>query len=86
MHTSISLGLPQGSVVKNPPTNAGGVENKGLIPCLGRSPVGGNGKPLQFLAWKIPRTEEPGGQPSMGLQGVGCDQAYTHISHFIKLY
>ena len=25
------------------------------------------------LAWRIPRTEEPGGLQSMGLQGVGHD-------------
>ena len=25
------------------------------------------------LAWKIPRTEEPGGLPSMGSHGVGHD-------------
>ena len=26
----------------------------------------GNGAPFQTLAWKIPRTEEPGGLPSVG--------------------
>ena len=26
-----------------------------------------------ILAWKIPRTEEPGRVESMGLQSVGCD-------------
>ena len=26
----------------------------------------GNGTPFQTLAWKIPRTEEPGGLPSVG--------------------
>ena len=26
-----------------------------------------------ILAWRIPGTEEPGGLPSMGLQGVGHD-------------
>ena len=31
----------------------------GSIPGLGRSPGEGNGNPLQFLAWKIPWTEEP---------------------------
>ena len=25
------------------------------------------------LAWRIPRTGEPGGLPSMGLHRVGCD-------------
>ena len=37
------VGFPGGSVVKNPPANAGGV---GSIPRLGRSPGEGNGKPL----------------------------------------
>ena len=33
----------------------------GSIPGLGRYPGEGNGNPLQFLAWSIPWTEEPGG-------------------------
>ena len=36
--------FPGGSVVKNPPANAG---DTGLIPRSGRSPGGGNGSPLQ---------------------------------------
>ena len=36
---------PGGSVVKNPPTNAGDV---GSVPGLGRSPGGGNDNPLQY--------------------------------------
>ena len=39
-------GLPGGSVVKNPPANAGGDED--LIPGLGRSPREGNGNSLQY--------------------------------------
>ena len=38
----------------------------GLIPGLGRSPGEGNGNSLQFFAWRIPWTEEPGGLQSMG--------------------
>ena len=34
-----------GSVVKNPPVNAG---DTGLIPGLGKSPGVGNGNPLQY--------------------------------------
>ena len=41
-----SLGLPGGLVVKNLPANAG---DTGLIPGSGRSPVGGNGNPLQYF-------------------------------------
>ena len=37
-------GLPRGSVVKNPPVDAG---NLGWIPGSGRSPGEGNGNPLQ---------------------------------------
>ena len=38
-------GFPSGSVVKNPPANAGNVSS---IPGLGRSPGGGNGNQLQY--------------------------------------
>ena len=42
----IILCLPGGSVVKNPPTNAGDAD---LIPGLGRSCGEGNGNPLQYF-------------------------------------
>ena len=42
------------------------VRDAGLIPGSGRSPGGGNDNPLQYLAWRIPWTEEPGEPPSMG--------------------
>ena len=45
--TSIS-GFPGGSVVKNPPANAGDVGDVCSIPGSGRSPGGGNGNPLQY--------------------------------------
>ena len=35
-------------VVKNPPDNAGGVRDTGLIPGWGRSPGGGHGNPLHY--------------------------------------
>ena len=40
-------GFPGGSVVKNPPTNAGDTRDLGLIPVSGRSPGVGNDNPLQ---------------------------------------
>ena len=49
------MGFPGSSVVKNPPANAG------FDPGSGRSPGGGNGNSLQFLAWEIPGTEKPAG-------------------------
>ena len=54
-------GFLGGSMVKNPPSNAGDV---GSIPGSGRSPKGGNGHPLQYSCLKIPWTEEPGGLQS----------------------
>ena len=43
-HTMVAEGFPGGSVVKNPPANAGDV---GSIPVLGRSPGDGNDNPFQ---------------------------------------
>ena len=42
------LGFPGGTVVKNPPANAGDTGDTGSIPGLGRSPEGGHGNPLQY--------------------------------------
>ena len=39
------MAFPGGSVVKNPPANAG---DMGLIPGWGKSPGEGNGNPLQY--------------------------------------
>ena len=41
----LPMGSPGGSVVKNPPANAG---NVGSIPASGRSPKEGNGNPIQY--------------------------------------
>ena len=54
-----------GSMVKNPPANAGDV---GSIPGSGRSPAEEMATHSSILAWKIPWTEEPGGLQSKGLQ------------------
>ena len=45
------MGFPGGSVVKNPPANAGDV---GSIPGSGRSPGEGNGNPLQYSCLENP--------------------------------
>ena len=60
-------------VVKNPPANAGDIRDTGLIPGSGRSPGGGHSNPLQYFAWRIPWTEEPGRLQSIGSQRVGHD-------------
>ena len=50
-----SGGFPCGSVVKNPPANAGDTGDTALILGLGRSPGEGIGNPLQFscLMWLL---------------------------------
>ena len=40
----------------------------GLIPGAGRPSGEGNGNPVQYLAWEILWTEEPGVLQSMGSQ------------------
>ena len=49
-------GFPGGSVVKNPPANAGDVRS---IPGLGRCPGEGNGNPLQYSCLGNPMEEGP---------------------------
>ena len=43
-----------GTVVKNPPANAGDAGDTGLIPGSGRSPGEGNGNPLQYSCLENP--------------------------------
>ena len=57
-------------MVKNPPANAENIRNGDLIPGFGRCLGAGNGNPLQYLAWKIPWTEESGKLQSRGSQRV----------------
>ena len=63
-------------VVKNLPANAGDVRDTrdmGSIPGLGRALGEGNGNPLQYPAWVLPWTEEPGRLRLMGSQKAGHD-------------
>ena len=61
-------------MVKNPPTNAGNIRDKGSIPGSGRSPRGGHGNPFQyFLPGESPWTEEPGGPQSLKSQTIRHD-------------
>ena len=57
------MGFLGGTVVKNPPANAG---EMGSIPGTGRSPAERNGNPFQYSCLKIPWTEGPGRLQPMG--------------------
>ena len=48
------MGFPGGSVVKNPPANAGDARNSGSIPGMQRSSGVGNGNPLQYSCLRNP--------------------------------
>ena len=78
-------GFPGGSVVKNPPANAGDV---GLIPGSGRSPGEGNGHPLQCSGLENPMDR---GARQVTVHGVAksqtglSDWAHTHTHTRIPL-
>ena len=60
-------------VVKNPPANAGDIRGVGSIPGLGSNLKEEMETYTSILAWRKPRTEEPGGLQSIGLQRVKYD-------------
>ena len=68
-------------VVKNPPANAGEIRDEGSIPGSGRSPEEGMATHSSIFAWRIPWTEEPGRQQSIGSQKVGYDESYLACMH-----
>ena len=68
-------GFPSGSVVKNPPANAGDTEEAGSIPGSGRSLEEKMATHSSVLAWRIPWTEESG-----GLQSIRVTKSQTRLS------
>ena len=50
----MNKGFPGGTVVKNPPVNAGDTRDVGSVSGLGRSPGRGNGNPLQYSCLENP--------------------------------
>ena len=68
-------GFSDGSVVKNPPANAGDTGDTGSIPGWKDPLEEETATHSSILVWKIPWAEEPGGLQTMGLQRVGHDTA-----------
>ena len=52
------MGFLGGSVVKNPPANAGDAEDMGSTPGLEWSPEEGSGNPLQYSCLENPKDRE----------------------------
>ena len=50
----VMMGFPGGSVVRNPPANAGDTRNADSIPGLVKSPGEGNSNPLQHSCLENP--------------------------------
>ena len=69
------MGFLGGSVVKNLPANAGDVKES-WVQSLGQEDYLEEERATHssILAWKIPRTEEPGGLQSMGSQELDTTQ------------
>ena len=75
--------FPGGASGKESTCNAGVMGGMGLIPGLGRPPVGGHDNPLQYScldnpmdrgAWLRSLAEEPGWLPAMGSQRVNTTE------------
>ena len=60
-------------LVKNLPASSGDIRDGGSIPGSGRPLEEGMTTRSSIFAWRIPRTEEPGGLQSIGSQRVGLD-------------
>ena len=71
------MGFPCGSVVKNPPANAGDTGVSGSVPGLGRPPGEGNGNPLQYSCLENPMD---GGARRATVHGV--PKSWTQLSDF----
>ena len=67
-------------MVKNPPANAGDIQNTHSVPGLGRSPGGGH-LHSSILGWRICLDREPGRLWSIGLQRVGHDWSELACMH-----
>ena len=71
MLNEIHMGLPGGSVVKNPPASVGDTET--WVRSLGGEDPWSRKRHCSVLAWEIPSTEEPGWLQSVGSQRAGHD-------------
>ena len=69
-HNWVTFAFPGGLDSKESACREG---DTGSVPGLGRSPGEGNTTHSSILAWRMPRTEKPGGIQSTGSQRVRCD-------------
>ena len=65
------MGFPGGPSGEEPPVNAGGGREAGLIPGSGRSPGEENGNPFQYSFLENPKDRAAWWPQPIGLQRVG---------------
>ena len=65
------------------PASTGDTGGAGSVPGWGRSPGGGYGNPSSILGWKVPQTEEPGGQHTHASQDFYFRAFYLFYSILI---
>ena len=63
-------------VIKNPPANAGGIRDMGLIPGLGRSLEGAHDNPLQYSSLENPTDR---GRSLVGYSAWGHTEPDTNV-------
>ena len=79
----LTMGFPDGSVVKNLPPNAGDSGHPVLTPGLGRSPGEGSGNPLQYSCLENLRDRGAWRATDSSCVSVRHNWACTHIK-FLK--
>ena len=85
MHVgSHNLSIPGGTVVKNPPANAGDSRDMGSIPRSRRSLGRGNGKALQYSCLENPMDRGAWWAPVHGVLRVGYNWA-TECTHNLPI-
>ena len=82
--------FPGGSVVNNPPANAGDAGDAGSIPGSGRSPGEGNGNPLEYSCLENPMEREAWRTTFHGVTKSRIQLSrHTHtqgIQHLVKVF
>ena len=78
-----TMDFPGGTVVKNPPTNAGDVRS---VPESGRSPGGGNGTPLQYSCLENSRDRGAWRAIILGVTESDKTEQLSTRAHTPKLY
>ena len=86
---TLKRSFPGGSVVKNPPANAGGMGDTGWIPGSGRSPGEGKGNSLQYSCLGNPMDRGAWRATVHGVtESDRTERAHTHIhtrTHLLSL-